>query len=898
MSKRKQIEIRKSKTEPLQRRSRLSEQGGEEGSLAGRVASEGFDLLLDNLPVGVYRVEPGPEGRVTYANLPLVRMLGYGSREELQATSPAYLRFSSVEQGGATNLASSLSGEISLCKRLERKNGDSVWVGLSVRTVGDGFGAVAYHEGVVEDITPGIRAETARGEAEAKYRSIFQNAPVGIFQTTPDGLPLDVNPEFARIFGYDSSAEFLHVVTDIARQLYVDPADRDRFTESLEKQGWVTDFEACYRRKDGSEFWATLNAGSVKDTEGRVLCYDGFLVDATERKEAAERLVGMNLYLDREVKERTREITRKAGELELAHLRVKKVLAAREAHFRQLFDNSPLAVAFLDTAGETIEVNKSFARLFGYSEEELRSAKDLEPIFIQGSEAEGRYVRGRVLEGDAVRLETVRQHKDGGHVPVALSGYPVGSDGARSGVFYCFEDISERKRNEQELTLRAFHDSLTGLPNRNLFLERLTHALRRFSRRAEYRFAVLVLDVNRFKRIKDQLGHKGANEFLEELGSRLAKCVRTVDTAARLGWDVFGVILEEVEDSAEALGVVDRIRVEMDEPFLSGGSDIHAVVGLGLVLEIRGYSNAEEVLRDAEIAVALAKERSESLVVFESAMRRRVQETSRLETELRRAVKEREFVLHYQPIFCVETKAVCGFESLVRWNHPTLGLLSPDQFIPLAEETGLIVPLGEWVVMEACRQGAAWRKSIPCLNGLTMSVNISCKQFLQPGLADFIQGVLRDTGFPPELLRLELTETVLMREADAATENMECLKGHGVRLAIDDFGTGYSSLGYLRRFPIDQLKIDRTFMSGSGQGEENLAIVRTIVHLARDLGMGVVAEGVEREDQLANLRKLGCGLAQGFLFSRPVSVESVTLLLEDFADSQAGRGNAPEQNIQ
>jgi diguanylate cyclase (GGDEF)-like protein/PAS domain S-box-containing protein len=898
VSERKQKKIQKSKAEPVQVRSRLSAQGGEGVGLAERVANEGFDLLLDNLPVGVYRVEPGLEGRVIYANLPLVRMLGYDSREELQAASPAYLRFDSVEPGSAANMVSSLSGEISLCKRLERKNGESVWVGLSARTVRDCSGVVAYHEGVVEDITPGIRAETARGEAEAKYRSIFQHAPVGIFQTTPDGLPLDVNPEFARIFGYDSSAEFLRAVTDIARQLYVDPTDRDRFKESLETKGWVADFEACYRRKDGSEFWATLNAGSVKDMEGRVLCYDGFLVDVTERKEAEERLAGMNLYLDREVKERTREITRKAGELELAHLQVKKALAAREAHFRQLFDNSPLAVAFLDAAGEIIEVNKSFSQLFGFSEEELRSSKDLEPIFIQGSEAEGRHVRCRVLEGDAVRLETVRQHKDGGHVPVALSGYPVGSDGVRSGVFYCFEDISERKRNEQELTLRAFHDSLTGLPNRNLFLERLTHALRRFTRRAEYRFAVLVLDVNRFKRIKDQLGHKGANEFLEELGGRLGRCVRTVDTAARLGWDVFGVILEEVEDSAEALGVVDRIRTEMDAPFRSSGSDIHAVVGLGLVLETQGYSNAEEVLRDAEIAVALAKELSEPLVVFEPAMRQRVQETSRLETELRRAVKEREFILHYQPIFSVETKAVCGFESLVRWSHPTLGLLSPDQFIPLAKETGLIVPLGEWVVMEACRQGAAWRNSIPGLNGLTMSVNISCKQFLQPGLADFVQGVLRDTGFPPELLRLELTETVLMREADAATENMECLKGHGVRLAIDDFGTGYSSLGYLRRFPIDQLKIDRTFMSGNGQGDENLAIVRTIVHLARDLGMGVVAEGVEREDQLADLRQLECGLAQGYLFSRPVNAESATQLLKNFVEDQEGQGEVSEQNLQ
>ncbi|HVF45852.1 MAG TPA: EAL domain-containing protein [Pyrinomonadaceae bacterium] len=438
----------------------------------------------------------------------------------------------------------------------------------------------------------------------------------------------------------------------------------------------------------------------------------------------------------------------------------------------------------------------------------------------------------------------------------------------------------ELQESREHFRHAAFHDSLTALPNRTLLADHLRLAIERSRRRPEHLFAVLFLDLDRFKNINDSLGHAAGDRLLVETARRLELCSRPTDTVARLGGDEFAVLLDGLESDVDAVRVAGRVQEELMRPFHLGGHEVYTAASIGITLSTHGYEDPENVLRDADTAMYRAKEKGKARYeLFDAEMHADALARLRLENDLRRAVEHREFEVYYQPVITLATGKLSGFEALVRWRHPERGIVSPAEFIPLAEETRLITEIGAWVLTEACRQMSEWRELIPSQQHLTVSVNLSSKQLTRPGLPDLVRRTLGETGLPPHCLKLEITESAVMDNAESAASLLAQLRALGIQLSIDDFGTGYSSLSYLHRFPVDTLKIDRSFVAKMTDNSENGEIVRTIVTLASNLGMCVVAEGVETEEQHARLEALGCEYAQGFLYSRPVEAESALALI-------------------
>ena len=441
------------------------------------------------------------------------------------------------------------------------------------------------------------------------------------------------------------------------------------------------------------------------------------------------------------------------------------------------------------------------------------------------------------------------------------------------------DEINQFPKRLEQLTKQAFRDPLTNLPNRALFMDRLTHGLTRAQRRHEH-LAVLFLDLDRFKIVNDTLGHAVGDQLLVEVSRRLTSALRPGDTVARLGGDEFGILLEDVADAETAEAVAVRVEESLGKPYRFEGREVFVTASIGIALSSAKLGLPEEILRDADLAMYHAKAKGKARhEVFDGSMSAPALDRMDLEMDLRSAISRHEFRLHYQPILRLDTGKITEVEALIRWQHEKRGLLQPDEFIGLTEETGLIVPIGQWVLSEACKQARAWQLEYPTTPALVMSVNLSAKQFQNPKLVEEITQALDESGLAPSCLKLEITESTVMQDAPVTLTKLNELKELGVRLAIDDFGTGYSSLGYLRRFPVDTLKIDRSFVKGLSADGGDSAIVRAVVTVAKSLNMDVTAEGVETEGQLAELRALGCDRWQGFLFARPVSPERVAPLL-------------------
>ncbi len=441
-------------------------------------------------------------------------------------------------------------------------------------------------------------------------------------------------------------------------------------------------------------------------------------------------------------------------------------------------------------------------------------------------------------------------------------------------------DITARKRAEEQLLHDALFDALTQLPNRTLFLDHLGLAMEQSRRRKASSVALLFIDLDRFKNINDSLGHTVGDELLVELARRLTQFLRPGDTVARLGGDEFAILLNDIHGPEDATRVAERVQELLREKLVLGGREVFTSASIGVALSNAGYRTPEEILRDADTAMYRAKAAGRGCYqVFDQTMHRSVVALLKLETELRQAVEKNQFLMHYQPIVSLEDKRIVGFEGLVRWLHPEHGLVSPTQFIAVAEETGLIVPIGWWVLKQACQHAREWQELVPADPPLYVSVNVSGKVVMQPDMYERVVEILERSGLPPTSLRLEITENVIMDHGEMALEKLAQFHRLGVQFSVDDFGTGYSSLSYLQRFSYDTLKIDRSFISGMDGKDDASAIVKTIVTLANMLNIGVVAEGVETAKQLERLREIGCSHAQGFWFSRPVDRAATQAML-------------------
>ncbi|MFB2772810.1 EAL domain-containing protein [Pelatocladus sp. BLCC-F211] len=441
-------------------------------------------------------------------------------------------------------------------------------------------------------------------------------------------------------------------------------------------------------------------------------------------------------------------------------------------------------------------------------------------------------------------------------------------------------EIVDRRRAEERLAHDALHDALTGLPNRTMLKERLEYVIQIAQEKTAYQFAVLFIDLDRFKIVNDSLGHMAGDRFLVTISRRLRHCLRSTDMVARLGGDEFTVLLEDIHDTADATQIAERILATLRIPFRLQGHTIFPSASIGIVIGSHIYQNATDLLRDADLAMYQAKGTGRACyALFNQDLHIRTLKFLQIESDLRQALTRQEFVLHYQPIVSLTTGKLVGFEALARWLHPKQGLISPNEFIPVAEETGFIVSLGKWVLREACRQLHAWHQVFPEQATLIIAVNLTAKELREPNLIERIDRILAETGLDGRYLKLELTESMLVDDVEMVLQTLNCIRARNIQLSIDDFGTGYSSLSYLPRFPINTLKIDRSFVSRMTIDAENLEIVRAIATLAHSIGIDAIAEGVETPQQFAQLKTLDCEFAQGYLFSAPLDCASAERMI-------------------
>jgi diguanylate cyclase (GGDEF)-like protein/PAS domain S-box-containing protein len=582
---------------------------------------------------------------------------------------------------------------------------------------------------------------------------------------------------------------------------------------------------------------------------------------------------------------RSKEALRVANEtLELKVRERTAELRESEMKYRTIFENTGAATIIIEDDMTISLSNSEFAKISGFEKNEIENIKSWLDFIDEKTQR-------KILNG-----EIVPDHQEFGQIPPHFECKLIDKDNSQKDML-CFlaaipgsdksvvslADISELKEAERQIYHQAFHDTLTGLPNRALFMEHLSMAVKRAKRRDDYRFAVLYLDIDRFKLVNDSLGHSVGDRLIEAFADRIQESLRDIDTLGRFGGDEFVILLEDIENYEYASGVADRLQQELKRPFMVKGKEVFAPASFGVVLNTREYDQPEDIIRDADAAMYHAKENGKAQYkIFDKTLHKKALHLLERETDLRKAIHRDEFENHYQPIVDLQTSCLVGFESLIRWNHPQLGLIYPDSFISIAEETGLIVPMTQMIAEQACSHLCHWQDQLQNELKLTMNINLSSKHFLSPTLLDDIKEILNKTGMPPEQLKLEITETALMEDADETIRLVHRLKDLGLKLVIDDFGTGYSSLSYLQRLPIDTLKVDRSFVSRiQSEPDGNRNIVEAIISLAHRLDMIVVAEGVETEKQLAILQEMNCQLGQGYLFSKPLSKPKVDELIEN-----------------
>ncbi|HYJ80362.1 MAG TPA: PAS domain S-box protein [Longimicrobiaceae bacterium] len=811
---------------------------------AAEEALERQALTFENLYDAV--IISDPSGRIVDWNPAAERIYGWTRGEVIGLTAVDLWML--PEEGAALNrrIMETLDaegrwqGEVRFVRR-DGSRGVSETVVVPLR---DARGRRVGHLGVNRDVTERHHTEEALRTSEERFRlMVTPGQQVFFYVHDAAGVFEFLSPSVRDVLGYEPDEllgqAYASLHTGHAMDVGID-VQTQRTLSSSEPNTYMV----FSRHKDGRSVALEL-VETVVRRGGRVRGVQGFARNITER------------------------------------IRAEEALRESEERYRSLFEESRDAVYMSTLDGRLVAGNQAFLDLFGYTREEILEGR-MEDLYVDSSDRQR--FRDEIFRVGYVRdyeLRLRRRRRGGETIHCLLSAtLRRGPDGKVQGFQGIIHDITDRKKAEEQLAYGALHDALTGLPNRALFVDRLSQALERVRRGgAEHPFAVLFLDLDRFKVVNDSLGHGVGDQMLVSLAERLRATLRPGDTVARFGGDEFTLLLDEIHSPIEATHAAERVLEALAAPFTLGRHEVFTSASVGIAVSAHGTEHPEELLRNADAALSRAKVLGKNRYeVFDRGMHAEAMERLQLETDLRRALERNEFSLHFQPVVRLETGQIAGFEALLRWRHPARGQVSPTVFIPVAEEMGLIHPLGRWVIEEVCRHARRWGDAFSARD-LRISCNLSAAQFSQADLVEHVERSLRDCGVRPGVLRFEITESVILEHGGPAEEMLRRLRGLGVPLCMDDFGTGYSSLGYLHRFPIDELKIDRSFVSGMEHEPRNAQLVQAIVGLARNLGVDVVAEGVESRAQLDALRALGCDFAQGFLFSEPLPDDEAEVLL-------------------
>lgn len=817
-----------------------------------RESQQMLQLVMDNIPQCIFW--KNRNSVYLGCNRNFAQVAGVGSPENIVGKTDYELPWKQEEaiffRKYDRQVIKTNTPEYHIIEPLLRADGEQAWLDTNKVPLCDSEGNVIGVLGTFEDITKRQQAEEALHDANQRLMYHVENSPLIVIEWDQDLRMLQWSSQTEKVFGWRVKEVFgKHMFDDwlfihnedkeTVRRDIIDPLMDGREQRNVSHNRNYT--------KDGSVIHCEWYNSALLNESGKLVSVMATALDITDRKRTEAAL--------RESEERFELVARATND----------AIWDWDLVTNKVWRNEGCQTLFGYTADEIIaHITWWYERI--HPEEKERVISGIH-VVIDGGEA---------FWSDEYRL----RRGDGSYSYIIDRAYVVHDDkGKPIRMIGGMTDISDRKRAEEQLRYNAFHDALTGLANRALFIDRLGQAIERVKRHEDYVFAVLFLDLDRFKVINDSLGHVFGDQLLIAIAQRLKAGMRSGDTVARFGGDEFVLFLADITDVRDATYVAERIQKELALPFNVSGHEVFTTTSIGIALSTTNYHQPEDILRDADTAMyrakSLGKARHE---IFDPVMHTRALTLLQVENDLRRAIEREEFQIYYQPIVELQTGKLSGFEALVRWQHPNQGLIAPAAFVPVAEETGLIVPIGYWILRSACCQLHAWQR-FSANRPLTISVNLSGKQFSQPDLIQQIDQILQETGLAPRSLSLEITESMIMENDEAATTMLLQFKDLGVKLAIDDFGTGYSSLGRLYQFPINVLKIDRSFVSGMGINQGNLEIIEAIVTLAHQLGMEVTAEGVETAEQLAQLRKLKCEYGQGYLFSQPLDSKAAEALI-------------------